>query len=130
VGCQSTVRALSVKCQQCVNLVVKYMYNVIEHYMSTNTKSKTIAFRVTEQDFNTLSELANRLHQKQQTNHANPHLLAKEYCFSIVIVMKLNGFTQTTEQDNAIFTLAKRMASTINPEGQQQGYYIPHNLGK
>jgi hypothetical protein len=46
------------------------------------------------------------------------------------IVMKLNGFTQTTEQDNAIFTLSKGMASTINPEGQQQGCYIPHNLGK
>jgi hypothetical protein len=73
----------------------------------------------------TLSELANRLDQMQQANHANPHLRAKEYCFSMAnIVMKLNGFTQTTEQDNAIFTLAKGMA------GQQQGCYIPHNLGK
>ena len=34
--------------------------------------------------------------------------------------MKMNGLMQTSDQDNAIFALAKGMADTLNP-GQQGG---------
>ena len=82
---------------------------------------KTIACRVTEQDFNTLNELANRLHQMQQTNHANPHLLAKEYCFPMAnIVMKLHGWIQTSEQDQAVFALVRGMAESVGTQTPNQ----------
>lgn len=90
---------------------------------SGNNKSKTIAFRVTEQDYNTLNELAKRLNQMGQTEHQNPHLLAKEYAFAMAnIVMKMHGWTQTTQQDDAVFSLARGMAETLgNQQQQQQG---------
>jgi hypothetical protein len=84
--------------------------------------SKTIAFRVTQQDFDTLSRLAQYLHSNRQVQSPNPHLLAKEYKFAFAnIIMKMSGLTETTEQDNAILALAKGMASTLNPEQQQSG---------
>lgn len=86
--------------------------------MSNTTKSKTIAFRVTEQDFTTLAELAKRLQQMGQIRHTNPHLLSKEYTFAFAnIIMKMNGWTQATDQDQAVFTLARGMAETLNPQG-------------
>jgi hypothetical protein len=92
------------------------MYNTM-----SDTKSKTIAFRVTQQDFTVLTEIATRLHKMGQANHSNPHLLAKEYAFAMAnIVMKMNGWTQASEQDQAVFALAKGMAETMNPN-QQQG---------
>jgi hypothetical protein len=50
-----------------------------------------------EQDFETLRELASRLYQMQQIKSDNPHLLAKEYTFAFAnIIMKKQGWTQTT----------------------------------
>jgi hypothetical protein len=67
-------------------------------------KTKVVAFRISEQDFNTLSELASRLYQMGQVKSQNPNLLAKEYTFAFAnIVMKMNGWTQTTEQDQTIY---------------------------
>jgi hypothetical protein len=43
----------------------------------SQVKTKVIAFRVSEQDFNTLSELANRLYQMGQVKSQNPNFLAK-----------------------------------------------------
>lgn len=86
----------------------------------SQVKSKTIAFRVTEQDYNILTEIASRLKQMGQLSHTNPHLLSKEYTFAFAnIVMKMNGWTQSSEQDQAVFALAKGMAETINPQGAQ-----------
>ena len=69
-----------------------------------NVKSKIIQFRVTEQDFATLSRLAEYLHSNGQAQTANPHLLSKEYTFAFAnIIMKMHGLTQASEQDNAIF---------------------------
>lgn len=45
----------------------------------SQVKTKVVAFRVSEQDFNTLAELANRLFQMGQVKSQNPNLLAKEY---------------------------------------------------
>ena len=87
----------------------------------SEAKTKTIAFRVTQQDYETLSRLAQYLHQQGQVASPNPHLLSKEYTFAFAnIIMKMNGLTQTSDQDNKIFALAKGMADTLNP-GQQQG---------
>lgn len=84
----------------------------------SQAKDKIIQFRVTSQDYETLCRLAEYLHQKGDIQSANPHILSKEYTFAFAnIVMKMHGLTQTTDQDNAIFALAKGMASTINPEG-------------
>ena len=89
--------------------------------MSEN-KSKTIAFRVSSQDFDTLSRLAQYLHQQGQAPSPNPHLLAKEYTFAFAnIIMKMNGLTQTSDQDNAIFALAKGMADTMQQGVNQSG---------
>lgn len=83
--------------------------------------TKTIAFRVSEQDYNTMAELASRLKQMGQLNHNNPNLLAKEYTFAFAnIVMKMNNWTQATEQDQAVFALARGMADTMQ-QGQGQG---------
>ena len=83
---------------------------------SSDTKSKTIAFRVTQQDFETLSRLAKYLYQNGQSQSQNPHLLSKEYTFAFAnIIMKMHGLTQTSDQDNAIFALARGMAETLNP---------------
>ena len=85
-------------------------------------KAKIIQFRVTEQDYSTLSRLAEFLHQKGDIESANPHKLAKQYVFAFAnIVLKMNGLTQTSDQDNAIFSLAKGMAETLNPGGQTSG---------
>ncbi|MGB7665373.1 MAG: hypothetical protein WBL67_21760 [Nitrososphaeraceae archaeon] len=87
----------------------------------SEAKTKTIAFRVTQQDYETLSRLAQYLHQQGQVASPNPHLVSKEYTFAFAnIIMKMNGLTQTSDQDNAIFALAKGMADTLNP-GQQPG---------
>jgi hypothetical protein len=87
--------------------------------MSEN-KSKTIAFRVSPQDFDTLSRLATYLHAQGQAPSPNPHLLAKEYTFAFAnIIMKMHNLTQTSEQDNAIFALARGMAETMG--GSQSG---------
>ena len=89
--------------------------------MSTENKGKTIAFRVSAQDFDTLSRLAQYLYQNGQSPSQNPHLLAKEYTFAFAnIIMKMHNLTQTTAQDDAIFSLARGMAETLNPGGQQQ----------
>lgn len=88
--------------------------------MSEN-KGKTIAFRVSAQDFDTLSRLATYLHGQGQAPSPNPHLLAKEYTFAFAnIIMKMHNLTQTTQQDDAIFALARGMAETLNP-GQPAG---------
>ena len=93
------------------------MFNKI---VMSSSKSKTIAFRVTEQDWTTLNDLAKRLKSIGQLNHENPHLLVKEYAFAMAnIVLKMHGWTQTTEQDDAVFALARGMANTLNPEQQQ-----------
>jgi hypothetical protein len=55
---------------------------------NTTVKSKTNAFRVTETDFQTLSEFANRLRQMGQINHNNPHVLAKEYTFAFANIIR------------------------------------------
>lgn len=56
-------------------------------------KAKIIQFRVTEQDFSTLSRLAEFLHQKGDTESANPHMLAKQYTFAFAnIVLKMHGY--------------------------------------
>ena len=90
--------------------------------MSTPVKTKVVAFRVSEQDFTTLAELASRLHQMGEFKTPNPNILAKEYVFAMAnIVMKMKGWTQTTEQDQTIFALAQGMASTMNSGQQQQG---------
>lgn len=90
--------------------------------MSASAKAKIIQFRVTEQDFSTLSRLAEFLHQKGDIDSTNPHMLAKQYTFAFAnIVLKMHGLTDTSEQDNAIFALAKGMASTLNPEGSPNG---------
>jgi hypothetical protein len=39
------------------------------------------------------------------------------------IVMKMHRLTQTSDQDQAIFALAKGMADTMNPGEQQQSGY-------
>ena len=84
--------------------------------MSSNTK--TIAFRVSETDYRTLAELTNRLQQMGQLSHNNPHLLAKEYTFAFAnIIMKMNGWTEASDQDQAVFALARGMAETIQPGG-------------
>lgn len=84
----------------------------------SEVKSKTIAFRVTVQDFDTLSRLATYLHSQGQAPSPNPHLLAKEYTFAFAnIIMKMHNLTQTTDQDQAIFSLARGMAETLNPGG-------------
>jgi hypothetical protein len=89
----------------------------------SQVKTKVVAFRVSEQDFNTLAELANRLFQMGQVKSQNPNLLAKEYTFAFAnIVMKMQGWTETTQQDQTIFALARGMADTMgtNPCEQQQ----------
>ena len=86
-----------------------------------NAKNKVIAFRVSEQDFNTLSEIASRLKQIGEVQSNNPNLLAKQYTFAFAnIVMKMHGWTETNEQDQAVFGLARAMADTISPATQQQ----------
>ena len=81
-------------------------------------KAKIIQFRVTEQDFATLSRLAEYLHSNGQAQTNNPHMLAKEYTFAFAnIIMKMHNLTQTSDQDQAIFALAKGMADTLNPGG-------------
>ena len=86
--------------------------------------TKTIAFRVSEQDYNTMAELANRLKQMGQLGHNNPNLLAKEYVFAFAnIVMKMHGWSEATEQDQAVFALARGMADTMqqSPGGGTSG---------
>jgi len=88
----------------------------------SDAKTKTIGFRVSEQDYDTLCKLADYLHQKGDVQSNNPNLLAKEYTFAFAnIVMKMHNLTQTSEQDNAIFSLARGMADTLNPGGQTSG---------
>lgn len=83
-------------------------------------KSKIIQFRVTEQDFATLSRLAEYLHSNGQAQSSNPHLLSKEYTFTFAnIIMKMHNLTQTSDQDQVIFSLPKGMAETLSPGGQQ-----------
>lgn len=87
----------------------------------SESKSKTIAFRVTQQDYDTLSRLAQYLHSNGQSASPNPHLLAKEYTFAFAnIIMKMHNLTPTSDQDNAIFALARGMAETLNPGGQNK----------
>lgn len=89
-------------------------------YNMSQAKAKIIQFRVTEQDYATLCRLAEYLHSNGQAQSANPHMLSKEYTFAFAnIVMKMHGLTQTSDQDQAIFSLAKGMADTLNPGGQQ-----------
>jgi hypothetical protein len=52
----------------------------------SDVKSKIIQFRVTAQDYDTLSRLAQYLHGQGQSPSHNPHLLAKEYTLSLVSV--------------------------------------------
>jgi hypothetical protein len=67
-------------------------------------QGRTIAFRATDQDFDTLSRLAQYLHSNGQAASPNPSILAKEYTFAFAnIIMKLHGLTATSDQDNAIF---------------------------
>jgi hypothetical protein len=62
----------------------------------SQVKTKVVGFRVSEQDFNTLSELASRLYQMAQVKSQNSNLLAKEYTFAFAnIVMKMQGWTES-----------------------------------
>ena len=71
------------------------------------------------QDFDTLSRLAQYLHSQGQAPSPNPHLLSKEYTFAFAnIIMKMHGLTQTSPQDDAIFSLAKGMADTLGQGGE------------
>jgi hypothetical protein len=56
-----------------------------------------------------------------QVKSNNPNLLAKEYTFAFANrheVMKMQGWTETTQQDQTIFALAKSMADTMNTPQQ------------
>jgi hypothetical protein len=89
--------------------------------MSTPVKTKVVAFRVTEQDFTTLAELASRLHQTGEFKTPNPNILAKEYVFAMAnIVMKMHRWTQTSDQVQAIFALAQDMANSMNQDKQDE----------
>lgn len=94
--------------------------------MSTiDNKPKVIAFRVSSQDFDTLATIASRLKQMGELATDNPNILAKQYTFAFAnIVMKMHGWTATSEQDNAIFGLARAMADNMTP--QQQAQTNPH----
>jgi hypothetical protein len=64
----------------------------------SQVKTKVVGFRVSEQDFNTLSELASRLYQMSQVKSQNPNLLAKEYTFAFAnIVTKMQGWTESLD---------------------------------
>jgi hypothetical protein len=77
-------------------------------------KTKVVAFRVSEQDFTTLAELASRLHQTGEFKTNNPNILAKEYVFAMAnIVMQMHGWSQASDQDQAIFALARGMADSM-----------------
>ena len=86
-----------------------------------SSKNKVIAFRVSDTDFDTLTVIASRLKQMGEIASDNPNILAKQYTFAFAnIVMKMHGWTQTTDQDNAVFGLARAMADTLSPQQQQQ----------
>jgi hypothetical protein len=88
--------------------------------MISEVKSKTIAFRVSPQDFDSLSRLATYLH---------PHLLAKEYTFAFSnIIIKMHNLTQTSAQDQGIaakFRLATVIAAISNKDVRLWKYNFP-----
>jgi hypothetical protein len=89
----------------------------------SQVKTKVVAFRVSEQDFNTLAELANRLFQMGQVKSQNPNLLAKEYIVWSCWVVSVQPCIFITIFANAnVFALARGMADTMgtNPCEQQQ----------
>jgi hypothetical protein len=56
-----------------------------------------------------------------QAKSNNPNLLAKEYAFAMAnITMKMNGWSEASEQDQAIFSLARSMADSVNPSQEQE----------
>jgi hypothetical protein len=59
-------------------------------YNMSQAKSKIIQFRVTEQDFLTLYQLAEYLHSNGQAQSANLHLLSKEYTFAFANMSSYN----------------------------------------